>query len=125
MAYPEFAHLGVTPVFTNMLLQGLVDKPVFSFYLSRYENGSTEGGELLLGGSDPRYYKGNFTYVDVSKKGFWQFTLDGVHVEGGNSHFCSGGCVAVMDTGTSYLTGPSEDITKLNKQLGAHQELGQ
>ncbi|PIK33108.1 putative lysosomal aspartic protease-like isoform X2 [Apostichopus japonicus] len=79
MAYPEFAHLGVTPVFTNMLLQGLVDKPVFSFYLSRYENGSTEGGELLLGGSDPRYYKGNFTYVDVSKERFLAIYIGWVH----------------------------------------------
>ncbi|XP_071811378.1 lysosomal aspartic protease-like [Apostichopus japonicus] len=128
MAYPEIAHLGVTPVFTNMIQQGLVDKPVFSFYLSRFENTSTMssiGGELLLGGSDPRYYKGNFTYVDVSKKGFWQITLDGIHIEGGSSSFCSGGCVATVDTGTSYLTGPGEDITKLNKELGAIQEFGQ
>lgn len=124
MGYPEIAELGVTPVFNNMVDQGVVEAPVFSFYLDRDEN-DTKGGELVLGGSDPQYYTGNFTYVPVSRDGYWQFGVDGMIVNGKTSSYCSGGCQAIADTGTSLLTGPSTEIVKLNKELGAFEVSGQ
>lgn len=54
-----------------MVEQKLVNEKVFSFWLNRNAD-DTNGGELVLGGVDPKHYKGDHTYVPVSRKGYWQ-----------------------------------------------------
>lgn len=58
----------------NMVEQGLVKEPVFSFWFNRNAE-EDEGGELVFGGVDPSHYKGNHTYVPVTQKGYWQVKL--------------------------------------------------
>merc|ERR1712158_185861 len=57
MGFPQISVLGVTPAFNNMIDQGVVEEPVFSFWLNRDPEDSL-GGELILGGSDPLFYEG-------------------------------------------------------------------
>lgn len=54
-----------------MVEQGLIQEPVFSFWFNRRPE-EEEGGEIVFGGVDPAHYKGNHTYVPVTKKGYWQ-----------------------------------------------------
>ncbi|ESO86607.1 hypothetical protein LOTGIDRAFT_176001 [Lottia gigantea] len=101
-----------------MVNQSLIPDPVFSVYLDRNPEGK-EGGELIFGGSDPNHYNGSFSYLPVTRKGYWQFKMDGINVDGKASSFCSGGCQAIADTGTSLLAGPSDEIAKLQTMIGA------
>ncbi|VVC41543.1 Hypothetical protein CINCED_3A025216 [Cinara cedri] len=106
---------GVVPPFYNMIDQGLVKKPLFSFYLSR-DPSKTPGGEIIFGGSDPEKYTGNFTYVPVTRHGYWQFGLDEILV--GKTSIVSGALQAIADTGTSLIAGPVDNIKQINTLLG-------
>jgi len=126
MGYSSISVDGVTPVFYNMVQQGLVPKPVFSFYLNRNSSAQV-GGELILGGSDRSHYVGELTYVPVTNKGYWQFTLDririlktkvGTNVKKGRT-LCAGGCQAIADTGSSLIVGPTSDVNVINNRIGA------
>jgi len=70
----NFAHLvpnGKQNYRYNMIKQGLISDPVFSFWFNRHA-GEGEGGEIVFGGMDPNHYKGDHTYVPVTQKGYWQ-----------------------------------------------------
>lgn len=117
MAYPTISVDGVLPVFDNMMKQKLVEEDIFSFYLNR--NPTTQpGGELLLGGVDSKYYTGDFHYLNVTRQAYWQIKADQVTV-GTQLTLCKGGCQAIVDTGTSLMVGPVQEVKALQKAIGA------
>ncbi|XP_043915012.1 napsin-A isoform X1 [Protopterus annectens] len=117
MGYPSISVDGVLPVFDSILAQNLVEKKIFSFYLSR-DPSAQPGGELLLGGTDPKYYTGEIDYYNVTRQAYWQIKADGVNV-GSQLSLCKGGCQAIVDSGTSLIVGPAEEVRALQRVIGA------
>ena len=115
LAFKEISVDAVTPVWYNLLSQGLVKDPLFGFWLARKSGG--QGGEMDLGGIDQSHYTGSIHYVPLVNTTYWEFELDGVTV--GSNSWCKSGCHAIADTGTSLLAGPSTVVDQINKALGA------
>jgi len=115
LAFPILSVNKVPTVFENMASQGLVDKNLFSFYLGT-ESG--QKGELLLGGIDENHYTGDIDYVPLSSATYWEVKLDGLKVDG---VVYGAGDKAIMDSGTSILTGPTEVVTQLAESMGARK----
>ncbi|CAH2221232.1 renin isoform X2 [Pelobates cultripes] len=76
MGFPNQAIDGITPVFDQIVSEGVLEEEVFSVYYNRV----SVGADLL---------------------------------------FCKDGCLAAIDTGASYITGPAGSVSVLMKAIGA------
>jgi len=112
LAFPSISVNHITPVFNNMVDQKLLD-PVFAFYLS---NKDGVDGELDLGGIDKNHFSGSLQYVPVSSETYWEVALDGISIEGKSVTKVT---KAIVDTGTSLLAGPVEEVKAIAKLVGA------
>ncbi|XP_025043390.2 pepsin A-like [Pelodiscus sinensis] len=115
LAYPSIASSGATPVFDNMMSEGLVSQDLFSVYLSADEQ---SGSFVMFGGIDTSYYSGNLIWIPLSAETYWQINMDSITMNG-QTIACSGGCQAIIDTGTSLLAGPPSDVSNINYYIGA------
>ncbi|GMJ05080.1 putative aspartic proteinase A2 [Hibiscus trionum] len=118
LGFQEISVGNAVPVWYNMVNQGLVKQPVFSFWLNRNPEDDF-GGELVFGGMDPEHFKGEHTYVPVTQKGYWQFDMGDFLIDNETTGFCVGGCSAIADSGTSMVAGPTGIITQINHAIGA------
>ncbi|XP_039034534.1 aspartic proteinase-like [Hibiscus syriacus] len=106
LGFKEISVGKAVPVWYNMIKQGLIKDPVFSFWLNRNVE-EKESGEIVFGGVDPDHYRGKHTYVPVTQKGYWQFDMGDVLIGDKPTGYCTGGCAAIADSGTSLLAGPT------------------
>ncbi|XP_053801189.1 pepsin A-like [Vidua macroura] len=114
LAFPSIASSGATPVFDNMIMENLVDRNLFSVYLSRDQGGSF----VLFGAIDPYYTTEGISWIPLSAETYWQITMERVSISG-TPVACSSGCQAIVDTGTTLLAVPIRAFRTLMTRLGA------
>jgi hypothetical protein len=105
-----------TPV-QALMASGKMAEPMFAFYL-----GDNKAGELTIGGVNSNYYSGDFTYIPLKDKSYWEIALEGVKLNG--NVVDTDTVNAVLDSGTSLLAGPTKVANAIAKTLGATSILG-
>lgn len=119
LSYPSLALKHTRPVFDSLLKHGLVDRPVFSMYLSK--NPERPSSALIFGGTVSTLHSDEFRYVPVVSEAYWEILVDDVAVNGDLQGFCGAdggrGCKAAVDTGTSLIAGPSDVMSRLMAQV--------
>lgn len=116
MAWPSIAELAIPTPFQTLVDQHQLD-PVFAFYLSE-ESGAA--GELSLGGIDSTKFTGDLVYVPVTSQTYWETKLDSITVSGSSYSTTQ---KAILDSGTSLLAGPADEVAKLAQASGCHRRL--
>lgn len=89
---------------------------VFAFYMGH------SSGELVLGGVDKSHYTGDFTVVPLKSTDYWRVALDGVSVSGTSG--MSTAPSAIIDSGTSLIAGPTDEVDSIMTGIGAQSQGG-
>lgn len=113
LGYDTISVNHVTPPFYNMINQGLLDEPVFAFYLG----GEKEESEVVFGGVDQSHYTGKMVKIPIRRKAYWEVDLDAITFGQDTVEFDNTG--VILDTGTSLIVLPSTLAELINREIGA------
>uniref|UniRef100_A0A7I4YHA6 Peptidase A1 domain-containing protein n=1 Tax=Haemonchus contortus TaxID=6289 RepID=A0A7I4YHA6_HAECO len=124
MAWPSISGNITTPLQHLFANKRACPEAVFAFWLSRNSLENAEGGELTLCGTDPTRYQGNITWLPLISETHWTVQLEGISVgaDSGDTLHIPGNFPAVVDSGTSYILGPSKYIQKIQDFIGVGSE---
>lgn len=119
---------GSSTVLENLYSQGQISQNVFSVSLGSTDDSSV----LIIGEPDTTYYSGDLVYGDVvqpTSTGMWFTQITGVLYTSEGDNFTSNSatwidtcedsdpCLVLIDTGTSYITMPSDEYDSLTDAL--------
>lgn len=120
LAFESISVNRIQPPFYNAMERGLLDEPVFSFKLGDKDRECNEG-VFTIGGIDHDAYDGDLVYLPVRRQAYWEVALDSVTLGDASGEFF-GAAGAILDTGTSLLTFPSNLCSVMNDMIGAKKQ---
>lgn len=115
LGYDTISVNKIVPPFYEMVNQGLLDEPVFAFYLGDAE---ADDSEVTFGGINKDRYEGKMYELPLKRKAYWEVDLDAISF-GDSTADMEEGTGVILDTGTSLIVLPSTIAELLNKEMGA------
>jgi len=119
LGFKSISQYNIPTPFEAMIDKKLISEPVFAFYL---QEEASEQGELVLGGIDSSHFTGPLADVPLTSETYWQVSLDAMRF--GGEAVVSSPAKAIIDSGTSLLAGPPEQVAALARQAGATSIMG-
>ena len=101
----------VLPTFLNAVKQGLLE-PVFGIWTGSVEG--KDGAEVSFGQLDTSRYSGELSCSPLVSTEYYQVEMTGV----GPTECQKERCTAIIDSGTSLVYGPGENIRAINQIIG-------
>lgn len=62
--------------------------------------------------------KGEISWHPVIHDSYWMIPLNKIFLDDKDSEICNNNCAAILDSGTSLITGPENDLVALTQKLG-------
>ncbi|ETW46593.1 hypothetical protein PFMALIP_05496 [Plasmodium falciparum MaliPS096_E11] len=100
--------------------KNILEKNMFAIY---YPKNVDDDGAITFGGYDKKFIRENSSieWFDVTSSKYWAIQMKGLKINDVFLDVCSknheGFCQAVIDTGTSSIAGPKEDLILLSRLL--------
>ncbi|KAJ5094064.1 hypothetical protein N7456_009925 [Penicillium angulare] len=116
LGYDTISVNKMVPPFYNMINQGLLDEPLFAFYLGDTSKDG-DNSEVTFGGVDKDHYTGEITTIPLRRKAYWEVELNAIKLGDETAELENTG--VILDTGTSLIALPSTLAELLNKEIGA------
>jgi saccharopepsin len=116
LGYDSISVNRIVPPFYSMIDQGLLDEPVFAFYLGNADDEGDES-EAVFGGVNENHYSGKLIEIPLRRKAYWEVDLDAITFGDATAELDNTG--VILDTGTSLIVLPSTLAELLNKEIGA------
>lgn len=111
LAFPSISQdPGVNTVIPTLKEEQELPKAMFAFYL-----GDNADGELAIGGYNEERMQGEVNWVDLLTPAYWLVSMD--QVKFGDKVITTGKTGGIMDTGTSLLYGPMNQVMTMAKSL--------
>jgi len=119
MAFQKISVDNLPTVFDLTIQQAQVQKSSFSFFLTNKPG--AVGSKLVLGGTNPAYYTGDFTYYKLKSDTYWLIAVDGQKF--GTESVGPSNFNGIVDTGTSLMVGSKALVDPIIAKIGSSQEI--